>query len=267
MLAHPIFALMALASSLDAPIPSQLPPPTGKWVLNYADKYCTLSRLLTDPEPGVAFRTRPFADDHELLLTLPPTGIRRFSGMGTLYAGDLTAGHERPVDVTFAQRANLKAVETTITATELSAAMATGKLRLVVPGKFETSLKLTAANKAGMALRACEDDLARRWKIERNWVIDPLPLADPRSVFKADDYPLDMVHAGKSGAVRALLAIDPAGKVTSCRIIDSSGHEVLDKATCTVLGKRVAFTPARNSSGQPIASYYLGPTVRFQLEF
>ena len=41
--------------------------PTGKWTVDYAPSYCILSRHGTGKEPGIAFRTRPFADEHELL--------------------------------------------------------------------------------------------------------------------------------------------------------------------------------------------------------
>jgi protein TonB len=42
------------------------------------------------------------------------------------------------------------------------------------------------------------------------------------------------------------------GRVSACDITSSSGSRTLDNASCQILRSRALFTPARDSSGNPI---------------
>ena len=62
---------------------SQVHP--GKWVVDYAQAYCVLSRHGIGAEPGVAFRTRPFADEHDVLVYFARTGEKYVSARGLIF--------------------------------------------------------------------------------------------------------------------------------------------------------------------------------------
>ena len=260
-----LFLLVAAVLAAAAPPP---PPPLGsktKWVINYAESYCVLSRDRTPTEPGVAIRTRPFADEHELLFMLEPNEDKPFSKQGKLMVGNRPEGLDRWVGMAVSKSANVRAIETTIKADELTSAISTGRVRILVPDKLDVAVRLPNIEKAGAALQACEADLAKQWKIARTWAINPKPV-DARGPIRHEDYPTSMIEAGRMGSVLVLLAIDQTGSVTDCRIIELSGDPIFGKTVCAAFRKRSRFTPALDSGGKPIASNYMAPRVRFMLQ-
>ena len=72
------------------------------------------------------------------------------------------------------------------------------------------------------------------------------------------DYRSNWLRQGLSGAARFTLSIDAAGKVTGCTITRSTGHGVLDAATCELVTKRARFDAARDSTGKPVAGSFNG---------
>lgn len=76
------------------------------------------------------------------------------------------------------------------------------------------------------------------------------------------DYPTSDIRQGHTGTVRFRLAIDTDGRVTDCTIVQSSGFDGLDKATCRNLAKRARFDPATGADGGKVAGSYAG-TIRW----
>ena len=89
---------------------------------------------------------------------------------------------------------------------------------------------------------------------------------DIRTVFSADDYPVDAQRNGEEGTVQAQLTIDSQGRVSSCAILHSSGYASLDKATCNILRARARFTPARDVNGDAVPDRVVTPPVVWRLE-
>ncbi len=87
---------------------------------------------------------------------------------------------------------------------------------------------------------------------------------NPGQYFGTDVYPAAAIRAEAQGRVVASLTVGPDGRVTGCTVTSSSGNEDLDSTTCRVAKSRVRFTPARDDSGNPIASTYSLP-VRWVL--
>jgi len=84
-------------------------------------------------------------------------------------------------------------------------------------------------------------------------------------VFSADDYPADAMQAGAEGTAVVDLRIDAGGRPRSCRIVQSSGNQSLDLATCRIMLIRARFTPARDSNGNPVEDTFRTPPIRWQL--
>jgi TonB family protein len=54
------------------------------------------------------------------------------------------------------------------------------------------------------------------------------------------------------GTTRFLAMVDATGKPTHCEIVDSSGFDVLDAATCRLIMERARFSPARTPTGKQL---------------
>lgn len=86
--------------------------------------------------------------------------------------------------------------------------------------------------------------------------VGAVPRGNPGRWVTNDDYRPRWVRENLTGAARFTLAIDASGKVTDCTITRSTGHAVLDEATCQLLRKRARFDAARDGSGKPVAGSY-----------
>ncbi|MFZ9395351.1 MAG: energy transducer TonB [Erythrobacter sp.] len=82
------------------------------------------------------------------------------------------------------------------------------------------------------------------------------PRNDPGGWVTTDDYRSSWIARGMTGTARFELAIAPNGRVTSCRITRSTGHAVLDEATCRLITQRARFDPASDASGNVAAGSY-----------
>ena len=87
---------------------------------------------------------------------------------------------------------------------------------------------------------------------------------DPGRFFGPDAYPPAAQRAGAQGRVVARLSVGTDGRVTDCTVSASSGNDDLDSTTCRIARSRVRFSPAKDDSGNAIASTYTLP-VRWVL--
>jgi periplasmic protein TonB len=87
---------------------------------------------------------------------------------------------------------------------------------------------------------------------------------DVNRYFSADDYPAAALRAEASGRTVVRLTVGTDGRVTDCSVSSSSGNSDLDNTTCRIARSRVRYTPAKDFSGNPIASTTTLP-VRWQL--
>ena len=90
------------------------------------------------------------------------------------------------------------------------------------------------------------------------------PRNDPGAWLSDRDYQSSWARRELTGVASFQLDIAATGKVTGCRITGSTGHSVLDKATCSLVQKRARFEPARGGNGEPVAGSY-SSSVRWQL--
>lgn len=54
------------------------------------------------------------------------------------------------------------------------------------------------------------------------------------------------------GYAHLLLAVGPAGRVTGCSVLTSSGYPAIDQVLCGVMMRNSRWQPARDRAGQPI---------------
>jgi TonB family protein len=70
------------------------------------------------------------------------------------------------------------------------------------------------------------------------------------------DYPTKMIENGDEGAVSAHLTVTADGRVSGCKVTETSGSEALDALTCRIATQRARFTPAHDEAGKAVAGDY-----------
>jgi TonB family protein len=245
-----VSAAVLAASSAGSTVPLQ---PTGKWTIDYAKDYCVLSRDPVGTQLGVAFRTRPLAELHDVLIYGPRTNAPGATSKGQVAAGDGELGALRSVEEVEPKEKAYRFVIAILTKEELDAVGKEGSMRVKVDGKFDLRVPIPQIEKAFAALRACEDDLARRWSLDtaylRNWKTPPKPKLTWDKVRK-DEWPDWNRNWGKN---KASFTVDETGKVIACHIVESSGSRRMDKALCDGVS-RMPFDPALDAEGRPVRS-------------
>ena len=72
---------------------------------------------------------------------------------------------------------------------------------------------------------------------------------------RARDYPADMRRRWPRGnGPFVMFTVQPNGRVTNCRIYQSSGDSAIDNMTCWLVSQRFVYRPAYNRRGEPVAS-------------
>jgi protein TonB len=89
--------------------------------------------------------------------------------------------------------------------------------------------------------------------------IDPVP--DPQAC-PQPAYPIPAMRRGMQGVVTLLVAVDAEGKVTQVRLLESSGHGILDRAANDAVAKWI-FQPA-TEDGEAVPGAARVP-IRFRM--
>jgi TonB family protein len=64
------------------------------------------------------------------------------------------------------------------------------------------------------------------------------------------DYPREAIRRREQGRVAFELIVGTDGRVSECRILESSGSAALDGRTCQIMRERPSFPPPRDAAGQ-----------------
>lgn len=70
------------------------------------------------------------------------------------------------------------------------------------------------------------------------------------------DYPAEALKQEWEGATAFRLTIAPNGTVKDCVVTTSSGHDVLDQATCSLIKARGRFEPGKTAKGKPAEAMF-----------
>ncbi len=246
-----VATFLAVGQSVAAP-PALAP--VGKWVVEYNQANCTLSRPFGTASAPITFGIKPSADmaSGELLLLAPgPLGsVRRGNGSVTI----LPSGDR--FDVRWARgplaAAGQHGVRFDADQSFWDALPTAKELELDVGEPNRIRLILGPTDKALAAVKTCSDDLLR------GWGADPAALIKPGGawlarLFGPNQYPPAAISAHQQGRVQTLSVADKQGKVVSCAIVESSGSTPLDTATCSILRDRGRFAPG--DVGAPARRY------------
>lgn len=70
----------------------------------------------------------------------------------------------------------------------------------------------------------------------------------------SDDYPAEALRNNWQGRTSISWTIDETGRATDCIVLESSGHAVLDEASCRLVLNRARYIPALDEQGRPAPS-------------
>ena len=85
--------------------------------------------------------------------------------------------------------------------------------------------------------------------------------ASPEPWFEFKDYPMQAFEKQWEGVTQFELLVAPDGSIASCKVTESSGHEILDQKTCFLASKRAKFRPAHGPSGELTYGVYRSQAV------
>ncbi|WAT18798.1 TonB family protein [Aurantiacibacter sp. MUD11] len=94
--------------------------------------------------------------------------------------------------------------------------------------------------------------------------VGPIPRNGPTGWITNADYPRRGITRELEGSATYRLVIGSNGRVSECEITRSSGHGVLDDATCNLIQRRARFDAAKNNRGENVVGTYSG-NVTWQL--
>jgi TonB family protein len=80
------------------------------------------------------------------------------------------------------------------------------------------------------------------------------------------DYPEGVIERNESGKVTVSFEVNKVGRVTNCRVSQSSGYAILDEIPCKLLERRARFIAALDKYGKPRfsrahTSFYFSPEI------
>lgn len=82
------------------------------------------------------------------------------------------------------------------------------------------------------------------------------PIGSPSSWLSPNDYPAAALRFALTGVTAFTLTVDANGKPSRCDIIQSSGFDILDTATCQRLMANARFAPPHNRAGRPVVGTF-----------
>jgi len=244
----PLLALTVAAILIQANAAPTMLAPQGSWELG--------------DTPGLCMATRSYGSgDGEIAL-----GLRlRFDGRyADLSLGGATGGTDwkGPVGLTMlpsgrhfdaaAQGAALTNGMFTvrIAMTEESAAMLDQSTGLAIDTGHSPArtFALDHQFEAETLLHRCHGELLRSWGVDYTRLI---PIGKVKAGYMpASTYPAAAVAARQEGRVTALIEVAPSGRVSHCRVLESSNSESLDNATCDIATNKAHFTPLLDGAGK-----------------
>ena len=249
---------LGLAMSVPGVASAQIAP-SAQWAIDYGDRQCTLSRRYDSPAGPMllSFQPEPFGDKTAVALATPMgNSTTKHEGKATItlspqnqkIASDLTTMPLPPIK----QQMN----SMTMSNADMASLASTTGIAFAIDKEAPVTLAFANGKAALAALKACNDDLAKRWGIdphEADAIAQPARPADSVEWVVQDDYPSSSRVKKEKGTSTIVWMIGTDGKASDCRTVATSGSPALDEAACGAILKRARYHPAIGKDGQPIA--------------
>jgi hypothetical protein len=250
--------------------------PSSTWNVNYAEDSCQLLRSFGPENERITLRLEQFAPSEHFYLTIAGHPLKSTGTLRTTLKLGFPPGPISEITAlsgTFGEQNNQFVMAGSWTFRG-SAGKANPAVSILTEARKVTSFVIDQKHddadyivatgpmdKPMAALRTCTDELVRHWGLDveaqRTLTSPASPLTSQVTWLKASDYPIEAWQSGASAVVNFRLMVDATGTPTDCALQASTAGEAFRELTCRLLLKRARFTPARDSAGKPIASYFI----------
>jgi hypothetical protein len=243
-----------------ADVPKQ---PTGKWVAEYGEDKCLLSRSYgTDADPLI-LTLRQMPTDLSVRVIVFTSGTKGESSFAA--RGHLTFGGEK-IGAIFSAYDSLgkpvRRIEAGVMRTYLLTAVQSGIVSVDLPGEVDESFAVPELGPALDVLSDCALKLGAAWGIpieqQKRMKTAPKLLGMP---FSYSDFPLAALRKEMNGKTEVRITIDQRGRPVDCVPLKSTPDPVFARTSCNVLLKRAHFKPARDVDGRSMKSFYVQSVV------
>jgi len=233
--------------------------PSGKWIVEFADSACILSRRYGQKGEFIDFHMKApmLGNAFEVVIVLPKAKLSSIttSGKGWIErpdgskAADLNFSSYLTVDGSYMTRIYIDPEKYQIGEDGERITLQLGERR-------RYDFALTDLKQARTVLDQClsglRDDFGVGEAVTKQ-IVKPAKSKQPIvSYFSTDDYPSEAVVNGHQGYVGVLFWVETNGRVKDCKVIESSHHRSLDEQTCDVIVKRARFDPPLDANGTAI---------------
>jgi hypothetical protein len=244
MMMATIMALMAA----DAATPLA---PSGKWVVDYQEQRCALSRAFGtgDDQATLMFQPGLNGPTMKIVLVTPggPGGHSEGKGSIALQPSGET------VETDFAAGDGKGKVRVTTMKVDRAklAALGAAKTVTITAGQRAVTLAPTATSAALVAIDKCNDNLLAGWGVTP---ADRAPVAVEPDLILTPDLFATVQSIAKDGTVIARVRVGVDGRGHDCAVVAKSGDPAMDRTVCEALSGRARYHPAKQADGTPVTS-------------
>ena len=248
----PILALMAAA----APIQPTLTP-NGPWTVEFADTLCILSRTYeVAGEPVRLLIKAPLVGTHYSIYVARKAGRTKVEARNDAFL--VNADGVRFGPFPFDAYTNVQGMRIAHFSPEpekYQLADSGGKLTVDLADEGKFAFLIPNLPKALQTLEVCIKGLRKDFGIDQT-VLDRIVTNEKyvRLPIYTEDYPYAAYSKGLQGNVAVLAFVGVDGRLSGCRVIESSGVPSLDEQTCRLLEERGRYEPARDAQGTKMRS-------------
>lgn len=253
---------------------------TSHWNVNYADDSCRLARAFSDGKDEIILIFDQFEPGPLMYGTIAGSPFRGLAGRkvtvrfgpdgGEVTIPELMAadfGKYGPTVLTGAMALTTSGTEAGDPVTPPYSNNPTPEqerainwLEITRVSRAPVRLALGPMDKTMTAMRKCTDELLKLWGVDatahKSLTRKAQPSGNPATWVTGNDYPRDLIAKGVQGVIQFRLSIDAQGKVSDCRIQQSTRPAEFDRRVCQIMAKRGRFDPALDAAGNPISSYW-----------
>ena len=262
--------------------PARLAPATA-WNLRYDEQACRLVRTFGTDDSAVTLIIAKYSPDDDFEMMISGKGLKA-RGKKLRYRFVPAKNHETEKEPLFGTgpggvvtwqfraglvpEAELESLESMQWSAAYSALQVAEQARAAEVESFEVSAGMERSfvlvtgklDAAFAALDTCLRDLVETWgfdpAVQQSLSARPEPESAPGAWMSANDYPSALLAEGLSGVVHFRLDVDSSGMPTNCAVQASFSDPEFKKVTCRLLMKRARFKPAKDASGNSVASYW-----------
>lgn len=241
---HHLLALAAAISGIgadDAPLPA-----SGKWVVDYQEQACLLSRRFGQGTPPVFLGFEPsMAHAEGRLVLILPDPEKQGKRNGKAQIRLQPSGHVLRADFSSSPvSGGRRGIVLWVSDPDVASLIEARAVTIALGKEPPVSLQTGGMAGAVRAIRTCQDDLLRTWGADPAGQIDNQDMPPVTSWFSGDAYPAEALSQNLEGRTIALVTVGDDGKPIDCRTVMSSGTEALDRGTCLVALRRGRFPKA-----------------------